>query len=86
MGLEEQRETVENSIQQTSQYNVYSNPTYLQKERKSNLLIASALDYFAFGLPVTVFLFLFFSRLFRCLFDYEISILFRPYSFWWTLF
>ena len=85
MGLEEQRETVENSIQQTSQYNVYSNPTYLQKERKSNLFIASTLDYFSFGLPATAAIFIIFNRLFRCLFDYEISILFRPYSFWWTL-
>ena len=84
--MEGQKETVENSIPQTSQYNVYSNPTYLKKERKSNLFIASALDYFAFGLPATVGLFLLFNRLFRCLFNYELSILFRPYSFWWTLF
>ena len=86
MGLEEERETVENSIKQTSQYNVYSNLTYLKKERKSNLFIASTLDYFAFGLPVTVLLFIIFNRLFWCLFDYEVSILFRPYSFWWILF
>ena len=77
---------MESAIPQTSQYNVYSNPTYLQKERKSDLFIASTLDYFAFGLPMTVLLFIFFNRLFRCLFNYQISILFRPYSFWWTLF
>ena len=70
VGLEEERETVENSIKQTSQYNVYSNPTYLKKERKGNLFIASTLDYFAFGLPVTVLLFIVFNRLFRCLFDF----------------
>ena len=70
VGLEEERETVENSIRQTAQYNPYSNPTYLKKERKSNLFIASTLDYFAFGLPVTVLLFIIFNRLFRCLFDF----------------
>ena len=63
-----------------------SNPTYLDKERKGNLFIASTMDYFAFHVPLIVLAVFVFNRLFYCLFNFKLSIFFRPYSFWWMLF
>ena len=63
-----------------------SNPTYLDKQRKGNLFIASVLDYFAFHVPLILIIVFLFNRLFYCLFNFRISIFFRPFSFWWTLF
>ena len=86
VGLEDARDKVENAIEEVPPYNPHSNPTYLQKERKNNLFISSTIDYFSFFVPLTVVMVVLFNRLFYCLFDFEVSVLFRPYSFWWILF
>ena len=44
--LEEIKEDLETSIERLSEYNPNSNPTYLKKERKPNLFIASTMEYF----------------------------------------
>ena len=75
------------SIQEFSQaYNAHSNPTYLKKERKNNLFLASTMDYFAFFVPLAIAFAVISNRIFYCLFDFEVSSFLRPYSFWWSLF
>ena len=79
------KEELEGSVEQTDLYNLQSNPTYLDKERKSNLFIASTMDFFALHLPVTLVMIFLLNRLFCCLFNFKASIFLRPYSFWWIL-
>ena len=43
------------------------------------------MDYFVFFVPATLLLVFVFYRLFYCLFNYQISIFVRPYSFLWIL-
>ena len=86
IGLDKVKEDVETSVEQADLYNLQSNPTYLDKERKSNLFIASTMDFFAFHLPLILVMVFIFNRLFHCLFNFRVSIFFRPYSFWWILF
>ena len=86
VGLDDAKEEIETSIEQVDRYNVQSNPTYLDKERKGNLFIASTMDYFAFHVPLILLVVFLFNRLFYCLFNFKVSIFFRPYSFWWILF
>ena len=85
-GLDGAKETVETAIEDISLYNPQSNKRYMEEERKNNLFVASTMDFFAFHVPfVLVFVFLL-NRLFYCLFNYQISSLLRPYSFWWIIF
>lgn len=57
----------------------------MEEERKNNVFFSSTVDFFCFFLPLTiVFLFLT-NRIFYLLFNCPISIVFRPYSFWWIL-
>ena len=85
-GLEDAKETVETSIEQLNLYNRQSNPTYMAEERKNNLFVGSTMDYFAFHVPLTLFIVFLFNRVFHLLFNFKISSVFRPYSFWWILF
>ena len=86
VGLENTKEKIENAIEEVPAYNPYSNPTYLEKERKNNLFVSSTMDFFSFFVPLTVVMVVLLNRLFYCLFKYEISFWFRSYSFWWILF
>ena len=86
VGLEEERELVEESVKVAQFYNPYSNTVYMMKERKNNLFISSTTDYFVFFLPATIILMFLLNRLFHCLFNNSISRYLRPYSFWWMLF
>ena len=86
VGLDKAKETLETSIEQVPLYNPQSNPTYMEKERKNNMFIASTMDYFAFYIPLILIVVFLFNKIFYCLFDHEVSILFRPYSFWWIIF
>ena len=81
VGLEEVKDEVENSIQEVPEYNRYSNPTYLDIERKNNLFIDSTMDFFVFFVPLTLVSVFLFNRIFYLLFNYEISKYLRPYSF-----
>ena len=85
-GLEEEKEIIESKIQEPIQYNAFSNPTYLKKERKNNMFIKSTIDYFSFFVPMSLAIVFIFNRIFYCLFDYEISKYLRPYAFSWVLF
>ena len=73
-------------ITEITLYNRFSNPTYLDKERKNNLFIKSTMDYFSFFVPAACIVLLVFNRIFYCLFDFEISKYLRPYAFKWILF
>ena len=84
-GLEDARDRVESAVEEVPPYNPYSNPTYLRKERKNNLFVSSTMDFFSFFVPLTLVMVVLFNRLFYCLFDYEVSFIFRSYSFWWIL-
>ena len=70
VGLEGAKEEIETSIEQVDRYNVQSNPTYLDKERKGNLFIASTMDYFAFHVPLILLVVFVFNRVFYCLFNF----------------
>ena len=84
MGLADTKEKVETSIDVVNKYNPHSK-VYLAKQRKNNLFISSTMDYFVFFVPLTLLLVFAFNKLFHCLFNYQISIFLRPYSFWWIL-
>ena len=80
---------MESSLDQITgvvEYNRFSNPTYITKERKNNLFIKSTMDYFSFFLPATFVIVFLFNRIFYLLFNYEISKYLRPYAFNWILF
>ena len=72
-------------MEEVPPYNPYSNPTYLRKERKNNLFVSSTMDFFSFFVPLTLVMVVLFNRLFYCLFNYEVSFVFRSYAFWWIL-
>ena len=86
IGLDDEKIKVEEKISDPLKYyNVYSNPTYLIKQRNNSIVYDSLEAYVVFFLP-TVFVFVFLmNRIFYLLFNYEISVLFRPYSFWLIL-
>ena len=83
--LEEIKEDLETSVERLADYNPNSNPTYLKKERKSNLFIASTMDYFVLFVPATLLFVFLCNRCFHLLFNCRISIFLRAYSFWWVL-
>ena len=58
----------------------------MKEARKNNILLLSTLDYFVFYVPFILILVFAFNKLFYMLFNFEISYLFRPYSFWWIIF
>ena len=86
VGLEKAKEKVETSIEEVPLYNPFSNQEYMEEERKNNLMIGSIMDYFSFHVPALLVIVFLFNRLFYCLFNYQVSFLFRAYSFKWILF
>ena len=68
--LDDAKEEIETSMEQVDRYNLQSNPTYLDKERKGNLFIASTMDYFVFHVPLILLVVYLFNRLFYCLFNF----------------
>ena len=84
--LSEIKEDLETSIQRLSDYHPNSNPTYLKKERKCNLFVASTMDYFVLFVPATLLFVFLCNRCFYLFFNFELSSFLRPYSFWWILF
>ena len=58
----------------------------MKEARKNNILLLSTLDYFVFYVPFILILVFAFNKTFYMLFNFEISYLFRPYSFWWIIF
>ena len=82
IGLEQFKSQLEDYIEETARsYYPFSNPKYLQQERKGNIFLSSTIDYFCFCIPASLVLFFIFNRVFHLLFDYEISKYLRVYSF-----
>ena len=63
------------------EYNVFSNEKYMQESRNNNFMLGSLVDFFIFFIPFTLISVFIFNRIFLLLFNYEISIWFRPYFF-----
>ena len=58
----------------------------MEEKRENNVFFQSTVDFFFFFLPVLIISTFILNRLFYLLFNYRISIIFRPFSLWWILF
>jgi hypothetical protein len=82
VGLSDAKESLESSIEEVRLYNAYSNERHMEEGRNNDVFLDSTMDFFVFCLP-TLLLFVFLSnRVFYLLFNYRVSFLLRPYSFW----
>jgi hypothetical protein len=83
--LEDAKDRVENSLPISNKYNSYSNEKYMMLERKNNLLLQNLMCFFAFFIPAALIVVLICRKVFFLLWDYRISKILRPYSFWLIL-
>lgn len=75
VGLADVKEQMEDSIEEVKLYNAYSNKRHMEEGRSN-----------AFFLPSLLVFVLLCNRLFYLLFNYRVSSLLRPYSFWGIIF
>ena len=85
MGLTELKQSLEDSMQEGQPYNAYSNERHMEEARSNDVFVGNTVDFFVFGLPALLLFVFLCNRLFYLLFNYRVSFLLRPYSFWAVL-
>lgn len=86
IGLDDFKSELEHSIKESQEYNAHSNKKFMEQERLNNVFLNNTIKYFVFSIPITIVFVFLCNRLFYCLFNYRISSILRPFSFWGILF
>ena len=63
-------------------YYAYSSPTFVQWEGNGESVLVSLLSFLSTNFILSLTLYTLFFVIFRALFAYKVSVIFRPYSFW----
>lgn len=63
-------------------YNIYTNPKFLEVERKDSIFFQNIKTFIIIYMPFTIVSFFLLNKLFYLLFNFKISSLLRSYSLW----